>query len=334
MTNRTSVSGLVEGIRRIIRTRGLSPRTEEVYLRWIAEFWRFFDSPNWRVVTGRHAEEYLDYLANERRLAPKSRNQAATSLAFLFREVLDSDAMTKVKRAKGLTRIPLVLSHREALRVLNELRGKYYLAAALMYGAGLRVTEAASLRVKDLDFELDQIVVRCGKGGKDRVVPLPSTLREQLKQKIKEVDRLRRRDQKNGGGWASLPGALHRKDPRAGYSLGWQFLFASSKESKDPATGRRGRWHLHRSAVQRQVKKAVRESGIVKNASSHTFRHSFATQSLRDGVDIRTLQTLMGHKDIRTTMIYLHALDQVGITVRSPLDRPLSSDDTPRSDWD
>ena len=229
MTNRTSVSGLVEGIRKIMRRRGLSPRTEEVYLRWIAEFWSFHDSPSWRVVTGRHAEEYLDYLTNERRLAPKSRNQAATALAFLFREALDSDAMSQVKRAKGQKTVPLVLSHRESLRVLNELRGKYYVAGGLMYGAGARVNEVVSLRVKDIDFELDQIIVRDGKGGKDRVVPLPGSLREQLKRMIKEVDQLRRSDEEGGGRWASLPGAQHRKDPRAGYSLGWQFLFSSSR---------------------------------------------------------------------------------------------------------
>lgn len=322
MANHTPIGPMIDGIRRIMRTRGYSPRTEDSYLRWIERFLRFHDRPHWKTLLGVHAEDFLDHLANEACLAANSRNQAASALAFLYGQILGSDAMKNFPRARGPETVPLVFSHPEAMKVLRELSGKYHLISSLMYGAGLRVSEASSLRVKDLDFDLDQIAVRGGKGAKDRIVPLPYRSRESLKRQRAKVEHVRRRDSRDGAGWVSLPGALHRKDPQAGYSLTWQFLFPASRMGKDPATGRRGRWHLHVSAVQREVKTAVRASGILKNASCHTFRHTFATELLRDGVDVRTVQKLMGHKDIRTTMIYLHAIDQIGLGVRSPLDRP------------
>lgn len=313
---------MVDGIRRIMRTRGYSPRTEESYLGWIERFLRFHDCPHWKTVSGVHAEAFLDHLANDAGLAASSRNQAASALAFLYREVLDSDAMEHMPRARGPKTVPVVFSHAEALKVLQELRGKYHLISSLMYGAGLRVSEASSVRVKDLDFDLNQIAVRGGKGAKDRIVPLPETLRDLLKSQCGKAAHLHRRDRRDGAGWVSLPGAFHRKDPQAGYSLKWQFLHPASRLSNDPTTGRPGRWHLHVSAVQREVKTAIRAAGILKKASCHTFRHSFATQLLRDGVDVRTVQKLLGQADIRTTMIYLHAVDQIGLGVRSPLDRP------------
>ena len=322
MEKHTSVPAMIDGVRRILRTRAYSPRSVQAYLAWIERFLRFHDGPHWKALTRGHAESFLHHLASDVGLSPNSRNQAASALAFLYREVLGSDALEGMPRARGLTTVPVVLSHREAMRVLNELRGRYQLVASLMYGAGLRVTEAVSLRVKDLDFDLGQIAVRAGKGAKDRMVPLPQRARPALQRQCATVQHLHGGERREGRGWASLPGALHRKDPAAGYSLGWQFAFPARSSTRDETTGRFGHWHMHASSVQRQVKAAVRRSGILKNATSHTFRHSFATQLLRDGVDARTVQRLMGHNDLRTTMVYLHAIDQVGLSVRSPLDRP------------
>jgi integron integrase len=256
-----------------------------------------------------------------------SRNQAASALAFMFKEVLGRDELGDVPRAKGPKRVPLVLTHREVLSVLHELSGKYFLAAVLLYSAGLRLEECLRLRVKDIDFELRQILVRDGKGRKDRYVPLARRAVDLLRAQIARVAELHEGDRAGGHGWASLPGALHRKDPAAGYDLGWQYVFPATTLNEDPATGRTGRRPMHPTAVQREVKAAVRRSGVPKRATCHTFRHSFATEALSGGCDIRTLQHVMGHKDIRTTMIYLHVVEQTGFYIRSPLDRPDDPDD-------
>ena len=265
------------------------------------------------------------------RLAAGSRNQAASALSFMFREVIGRDEMAGIARARGPLHQPMVLSHREVLRVLEELRGKFFLIVVLLYSAGLRLEECLGLRVKDVDFELRQILVRNGKGQKDRYVPLAKRAAELLRAQIAHTAELHHGDRTKGHGWAPLPGALHRKDTQAGYELGWQFIFPASTINTDPATGRIGRWSLHATAVQREVKAAVRRSGVTKRASCHTFRHSFATEALRGGCDIRTLQHVMGHKDIRTTMIYLHVVEQTGFAIQSPLDRP---DDAQKDDAD
>jgi integron integrase len=274
-----------------------------------------------------HASALLDYLANEQRLAARSRNQAASAIGFMFREVLGRDEMAQVERARGPTRLPLVLSHREVLRVLRELTGKYFLIAVLLYSAGLRLQECLRIRVKDIDFELRQILVRDGKGKKDRYVPLARRAMDLLRAQIGRVTEQHEKDRARGTGWAPLPGALHRKDPTAGFELAWQWVFPASGAITDPATGNNCRASLHPTAMQREVKRAVRRSGIAKRTTCHTFRHSFATEALRGGCDIRTLQHVMGHKDIRTTMIYLHVVEQTGLDVRSPLDRPDDPED-------
>jgi len=235
--------------------------------------------------------------------------------------------MADIPRAKGPKRVPTVLTHREVLRVLRELTGKYFLITVLLYSAGLRLEECLRLRVKDIDFELRQILVRDGKGQKDRYVPLARRAVALLRAQIGRVAELHATDRAAGHGWAALPGALHRKDPAAGYELGWQHVFPATTLHEDPATGRSGRWPLHPTAVQREVKAAVRRSGIPKRATCHTFRHSFATEALRGGCDIRTLQHVMGHTDIRTTTIYLHVVEQTGLYIRSPLDRPDDPED-------
>lgn len=323
---------IVDAGRRLIRTRGYSRKTETAYIGWARRFLRFHagrvDRPD--SLDASHARAFLEHLGTEQRLAARSRNQAAAALGFMFREVLGRDEMASVPRAKSPRRMPLVLSHREVLRVLRELVGKYFLIAVLLYSAGLRLQECLRLRVKDIDFELRQILVRDGKGAKDRYVPLANRATQLLRAQIQTVAELHAKDRAAGSGWAPLPGALHRKDRLAGYELRWQFLFPARTINTDPATGRAGRWPLHSTAVQRQVKRAVRRSGISKRATCHTFRHSFATEALRGGCDIRTLQHVLGHKDIRTTMIYLHVVEQTGHYIRSPLDRP----DDPEGDED
>lgn len=323
---------LLSLMRAALRMREYSRRTEQAYIGWTRRFLDFLarrvPRPGELDVADIHA--FLEHLARERRLAARSRNQAASALTFLLREVLRRDDAIDIPRAKGSARMPIVLSHREVLRVLRELSGKYSLIAMLLYSAGLRVQECLRIRIKDVDFELRQILVRDGKGRKDRYVPLANRTIERLRAQIEQVRDLHERDRAAGHGWAALPYALHRKDPRAGYEFGWQWLFPASTSNTDPTTGREGRWPLHVTAVQREVKRAVRRSGITKRATCHTFRHSFATEALRGGCDIRTLQHVLGHKNIRTTMIYLHVVEQTGLFMRSPLDRPDDPEDIDR----
>jgi integron integrase len=312
-----------------IRIREYSRKTERAYVAWTRRFLRFHadrvDRPE--SLNAEHARAFLDHLTSKDRLAAKSRNQAASALGFMFREVLGRDEMAGIPRAKGPKHIPLVLSHREVLRVFRELTGKYFLIAVLLYSAGLRIKECLHLRVKDVDFDLRQILVRDGKGRKDRYVPLAQRAVDLLRAQMRRVAELHDKDRAAGHAWAALPGALHRKDPAAGYELGWQFVFPATSVNEDPATGRSGRSPLHITAAQREMKRAVRRSGLTKRATCHTLRHSFATEALRGGCDIRTLQHVMGHKDIRTTMIYLHVLEQSGFHMRSPLDRPDDPED-------
>lgn len=321
MARYPQIESLVGRARDIMRARDYSPRTEAAYIGWIERFLRWHRSPHPAALEPRHVELFLEYLARDRRLAAKSRNQAASGLSFLYREVLGTDRLEGVARARGAKRVPLVLSRREVKAVLGEMRGRYRLITSLMYGTGMRVNECLGLRIKDLDFDLAQITVRDGKGRKDRYAVFPERLRMQMRRQIDRVAAQHKRDRRNGSGWAPLPGALHAKDPQAGWELAWQFVFPASRPTKDPATGRSGRYHLHDSAVQRAMKRAVRSSGILKPATCHTLRHSFASQLLRDGYDIRQVKDLLGHKDVRTTMIYLHAVDQTGLGIRSPLDR-------------
>jgi len=323
-------SGLLDALSLAVKAREYSPKTERAYVAWMRRFLAFDPSlaqPEARLDPAR-GRAFLEHLATDARLAAKTRNQAASALGFMFREVLGQEGFEDVLRAKGPRRLPTVLSHREVLRVLRQLDGDHRLIAGLLYSAGLRLEECLGLRVKDIDFELRQILVRDGKGKKDRYVPLAHRAVDALRKRVLRRSELHDDDRRKGGGWALLPGALDRKDPGAGYELGWQFVFPARIPSTDPATGRAGRRPLHASAVQREVKRAVRRAGVDKRASCHTFRHSFATEALRGGCDIRTLQHVLGHKDVRTTMIYLHVVEQTGFYVRSPLDRPDDPDDT------
>jgi integron integrase len=332
-TVRADLSGepkaILGRLRTAIRTREYSRKTEVAYVGWARRFLAFDAAcPEGAIrAGGARVEAFLQHLAGERRLSARSRNQATSALSFMFREVLGSDELRDLPRARGPHRMPTVLTHGEVLGVLRQLSGKYLLIGALLYSAGLRIEECLKLRVKDIDFELRQIAVRDGKGRKDRFVPLAHRVAAPLEAQAVKVAEAHRKDREGGHGWAPLPGALHRKDPTAGYQLGWQFLFPARTPSQDPATGWKGRGPLHTTAAQREVKRAVRRSRINKRATCHTLRHSFATEALRSGCDIRTLQHVMGHKDVRTTMIYLHVVEHSGLHFRSPLDRPDDPED-------
>ena len=277
MASKREVEELLARSRKLMHVRAYSGRTLATYARWIERFLGSFPHRPVQELGRADVERFIEHLTRARGLAPKSRNQASSALSFFFREVLGRDELRMMPRAREPKRIPSVLSHRQASLVLRELSGKYRLLASLMYGAGLRLTEAHQLRVKDIDFDLMQIAVRDGKGAKDRWVMLPRRLVPFLHRQIQAVRIQHEEDRKRGAGWTRLPYSLAKKDPRAGYDIAWQFVFPASRWSKDPMTGRRGRWHLDPSAIQRAVKRAGKMAGIPKPVSCHTLRRTFAT---------------------------------------------------------
>jgi len=267
-------------------------------------------------------QEFITWLAVERRVATSTQTQALSAILFLYRHVLKKE----IERASHITnpvrrkRLPTVLSHEEAMQVIGHMAGKTQLMTQLLYGSGLRLMECLRLRVKDVDFANRQIIVRDGKGSKDRATILPDTLVPRLKTLLTEVRALHQKDLQDGFGEASFPEALARKYPDAPREWVWQYVFPASKRSQDPVSGRMKRHHLDESVLQRAVRQAAKLAGISKRVSPHTFRHSFATQLLQNGYDIRTVQELLGHKDVKTTLIYTHVLKKGGLAVRSPLD--------------
>jgi integron integrase len=274
---------------------------------------------------GAEVTRFLTALAVEGRVAASTQNQALNALLFLYRSVLEQDLpwLDEVIRAQRPVHLPVVLTGDEVRRVLARLEGPSRLIVLLLYGAGLRLLEAAQLRVKDVDVATNQIVIRNGKGAKDRLTMLPVVAKAAVLEQLDVVRHQHRADLGRGAGWVALPDALARKYPNAGRELGWQWVFPATRHYVDRVTGQRRRHHLHESVIQRAVKKALREAGITKLASCHTFRHSFATHLLEDGHDIRTVQELLGHRDVSTTMIYTHVLNRGPAAVRSPADRLL-----------
>jgi integron integrase len=330
MASHPQIESVVGRLNDVFAARAYSPKTQEAYLGAVRRFLSHVAHLPLASLGTEHFGAYLLHLAKERRLAPATRNQIASGIAFFYREVLGVEAGNQVPRARGGYVLPVVFSHDEAMDVIDrvgegghgEAATRYRLIARLLYGSGLRVGEAVALRVKDLDFDLAQITVRDGKGSKDRFTLLPLPLRDDLREQVRRVGAVHEADLRRRTGWVALPAALHRKSPSAAEELGWQFLFPATRVSRDPATGRRGRWHLHESAVQREIRRAILRTGLNKPATPHTFRHTFATESLRSGCDVRTVQKLLGHSDIRITMRYLHAVEQTGIVLRSPLEKP------------
>jgi integron integrase len=316
-------ASLLERARQALRARHYSRRTEQAYLAWIARLVAFHG--------GRAPEEmgegeinlFLTHLAVQGRVSASTQNQALAALLFLYGSVLRRPLgqIEGVVRARRPRRLPVVLSRREVGAVLDTLEGTPRLVGALLYGSGLRLLECLRLRVKDIDFQRHEITVRDGKGGKDRVTMLPVAVTAQLQAHLERVRRQHAKDLARGLGRAPLPDALARKYPRADRQWAWQWVFPASSHYIDAQTGVRHRHHLHESVVQRAVKEAVRRAGLTRPASCHSFRHSFATHLLEDGSDIRTVQELLGHKDVKTTMVYTHVLNRGGRGVRSPMDR-------------
>lgn len=316
-------SGLLQQIREAVRVRHYSIRTEQAYVAWAKRFILANGKRHPRELGERELEAFLTRLATDHDVAAGTQNQALSALLFMYREVLGMDLpwMEHVVRAKRPRRIPVVLSRDEVGRLLATLDGQVWLMAALLYGTGMRLLECLRLRVKDVDFDRNEIVVRNGKGTKDRRVPLPQRLQVPLRDAVERVRVLHAHDVAQGIGEVWLPHALARKYPRAGYELGWQYLFPSTRRSTDPRNGRWRRHHVDESVLQRAVKRARQQAGIVKPATCHTLRHSFATHLLEGGADIRTVQELLGHKDVATTQVYTHVLHRGAGGVLSPLDR-------------
>ncbi|MCG5526365.1 integron integrase [Ectothiorhodospira haloalkaliphila] len=305
-----------------MRTRNMSIRTEKSYMGWICRFIHHCDGQAPSSLGGAQVADFLQYLAVTRNVSISTQKQALNALAFLFSKVLEQPLgdIGPFSRAKRPRRLPTVLSREEVRRMLGELAGVPWLVASLLYGTGMRLMECLRLRVQDVEFDRGLIVVRCGKGNKDRIVPLPESLVGPLTDHLQSVRALHVRDVEQGLGETLLPDALARKYPNAPREWRWQFVFPSGRLSVDPRSGKARRHHLHETAVQKSVKGAARKAGIHKKASCHTLRHSFATHLLEQGYDIRTVQELLGHSDVSTTQIYTHVLNRGGLAVRSPLD--------------
>jgi len=313
---------LLDQVHVAIRARHYSRRTEKSYVRWILRFILFNGKRHPADMGEREITSFLSMLATRRKVSASTQNQALSAILFLYRVVLQQefDWLDGIVKAKRPVRLPVVLAREEVREVLGQMRGTPWLMASLMYGAGLRLLECARLRIKDVDFAMGEITVRDGKGRKDRVTMLPYALRAPLAEHVERVKRQHETDLRRKLGSVELPDSLDRKYPRAAWEWGWQWVFPATKFYLDRESGRYRRHHLHESVVQRAMKEAVRMAGIAKPASCHTLRHSFATHLLEAGYDIRTIQELLGHSDVSTTMIYTHVLNKGGRAVRSPLD--------------
>jgi len=316
-------SPLLESVRQSLAVRRYSARTVEVYTRWIARYVRFHGLQHPSALDMRDVKRFLSHLALERHVSVSTQNQALAALLFLYRNVLSIpiEAPRDLAPAKRPHRVPTVLSAADVSRVLAELDGTQSLMASLLYGSGLRVTECCTLRVKDIDLTRLELTVRAGKGARDRRTMIPSSLTSALQRQIACVRALHKRDLARGHGTVALPDSLAQKVPGAATQLAWQWLFPAVREHVERETGTMRRHHVDASVLQRAVSRAAAAAGQAQRVTCHTFRHSFATHLLEAGYDIRTVQELLGHRDVSTTMIYTHVLNKGGLGVRSPLDR-------------
>ena len=316
---------LLEQLSDAIRARRYSPRTEEAYRAWVRRFVLYHGTRHPTELGPREVNEFLTHLAVDDGASASTQGQARAAILFLYRCVLlrpldDVASSPAVVRGKTPRKLPVVLTRNEVGLILAGMKGIQQLVASLLYGSGLRLNEALTLRVKDLDLSRRELVVRGAKGGRDRVSVVPMSTIPRLREQIGARHTMHARDLEAGAGWGFLPRRYAVKSPRSGTEFGWQFLFPASRVIADPRTGAKGRVHLHPTSVQRAVKQAARSSGVPKSVTCHTFRHSFATHLLEDGYDIRTIQELLGHKSVKTTMIYTHVMNRGGMGVRSPLD--------------
>ena len=313
---------LLDRVRERIRYLRYSIRTEEAYVHWVRGYVRFHQLRHPGGMGPDEVRAYLSWLATEQRVSVSTHRQAQSALVFLYRQVLGQDLpwLADLERPQVKRRLPVVLSVDEVRSVLGLMDGAHLLLARLLYGTGLRITEALQLRVKDVDFERQVIIVRAGKGGRDRVVMLPVSLQPALKDQLHRAHLLWQADARDGRGGVQMPDAMERKYPRAGQSWGWFWVFPQDAHSSCPRTGVVRRHHLFDQTFQRAFKRAVGVAGITRPATPHTLRHAFATHLLQSGTDIRTVQKLLGHSDVSTTMVYTHVLELAGGKVRSPLD--------------
>jgi integron integrase len=313
---------LLDQVSEALRTKHYSYRTEQTYVDWIKRYIIFHKKQHPKDQGVDEIRAFIAYLATERKVATSTQNQALSAILFLYRTVLGHEInltpdLISPSRPK---RLPTVLTHEEAISIINAMRGTSRIMTKILYGSGLRLMECMRLRVRDIDFEHYQIIVRGGKGDDDRFTILPDSVAADLKHILLDVKALHQKDLQDGYGEAALPNALGVKYKNAGKEWGWQYIFPASRLSLDPASGVIRRHHLDESVLQRAIRSAVRLAKINKEVSPHTFRHSFGTQLLQNGYDIRTIQELLGHKDVKTTMIYTHVLQRGAMAVKSPLD--------------
>ena len=313
---------LLDGVRWHLRVKHYSIRTEQAYVDWVRRYVLFHRKRHPSEMGEKEITEFLTYLAVEKNVAASTQNQAFSALLFLYQQVLERklDFIDNVQRVTRPAKVPVVLTPSEAGAVITHLKGEYRLMGELLYGSGLRLMECVRLRVKDVDFDYGHVIVRDGKGLRDRITVLPERLRRPLQVHLERVQEIHQHDLRKGGGRVYLPFALERKYRNANRSWSWQYVFPAGKLSTDPRSGELRRHHVSEKNLQKAVKTAIERAAIRKAASCHTFRHSFATHLLENGYDIRTVQELLGHKDVSTTMIYTHVLNKPGIAIRSPLD--------------
>lgn len=321
---------LLVQLSRALRARRYSPRTGEAYRYWVRQYVQFHDLRHPRKMGRDEVNAFLTHLAVDRNVSASTQAQARAALLFLYRHVFgrsfeDGVDAAAIVGGRVPKRLPEVLTRREVRLILGAMTGKQRLVASMLYGSGLRLMEGLSIRIKDLDFERREVRIRRPKGGRDRVTVVAQSIIPELRDHIDARRKLHQRDLDRGAGWAQVPDAYALKAPNAGFEVAWQYVFAASRLTADPTTGVLARFHLHPSSIQRAVRAAAQRLGLGKRVTSHTFRHSFATHLLEDGYDIRTIQELLGHRSVKTTMIYTHVLNRGGLGVQSPMDR--SSDD-------
>jgi integron integrase len=314
---------LLDRVRQAIRLRHYSRRTEEAYTQWMKRYIVFHRKAHPTSLGPADISAFLSWLAEHKRVSASTQNQALSALLFLYRDVLaiELGGLPSIVRARTPERLPVVLSRHEVTTLLKHLSGTLHLVVTLLYGGGLRLEECLELRIKDLDFDRDQILVRQGKGRKDRVTVLPAAAKDALRAHLTEVRRIHDADVARGFGRVVLPFAVERKFPNAPTEWKWQFVFPAARICRNPRFGPPSRYHLHESVVQKAVARAARAAGLIKRVGPHTLRHCFATHLLEAGYDIRTVQELLGHRDVRTTMTYLHVMQRGALGVKSPLDR-------------